>query len=564
MIKLKQKRICEVYMKFLKKTMCCVIALLTAFGGLQLFGCAKEVGEEIDVGKTTLNVSVYNGGVGIEWLKKIKTDFELLYADNEYEIGKKGVQVRINDHKEQGDSTSQLSGITVGINDVFFTDKSNFQKMLIDGLALDISEIVTSVSKFDGKIIASKLAQEQNDYFKYNGKYYALPHVEDFGSINFNRHVFDEYELYFAKGGCPSEYCSFVKENNANANTGTFDNEYEYTNYAGEKSAGPDGKYGTYDDGLPATYREFFVLCDHMEMNSVTPFIWSGKYIVAYMGYLLGALFADDMGETEIRNFYNYQANTDVFNERSSEAMENALNFVTKIMKGSYCDGKADDTTGHSNTAAQQQFIFSEKETDITQDGRPIAMFIDGNYWECEAALAGYVSKFENKYTIECSYGFMPVPKVDESRIGEPLTVTDKEQNIAFIASNVPEYKKQLALDFLQYCYSDEKLVEFTSITGLPKALQYEVSADKLSQVSDYSKSLWDVHSNAKMVYAVSGSPAFRLKQKSVFDSIFSAGDYAYALIKNEIDKDGIKSSERIAADVASVLIANKNAAARG
>ncbi|MFR6640367.1 MAG: hypothetical protein ACLUSP_02670 [Christensenellales bacterium] len=57
-----------------------------------------------------------------------------------------------------------------------------------------------------------------------------------------------------------------------------------------------DGKPNTDDDGLPATYDEFFALCDKMKSEGVTPICWNGL-AVEYLTDFAKSLAADYDGK---------------------------------------------------------------------------------------------------------------------------------------------------------------------------------------------------------------------------------------------------------------------------
>ena len=94
------------------------------------------------------------------------------------------------------------------------------------------------------------------EYKTDDGKYYELPFYEAYPTIAYDIELFETRNYYFAKGGAPSEFCEFTQSNNTDKATGEFSG-YKYVGAIGARSAGPDGKYGTNDDGLPATYDKF-------------------------------------------------------------------------------------------------------------------------------------------------------------------------------------------------------------------------------------------------------------------------------------------------------------------
>ena len=67
-------------------------AIVTAVACLPFASC-KDDGTEVDKTKAQLHVSVYNGGVGRDWLDAYIARFQEAYKDYEFIPGKKGVQV---------------------------------------------------------------------------------------------------------------------------------------------------------------------------------------------------------------------------------------------------------------------------------------------------------------------------------------------------------------------------------------------------------------------------------------------------------------------------------------
>ena len=555
--------------KLLKSTATIALASLITFSAV---GCtpAGAQGEKVDVTKTQINVSHYLGGVGQAWIDKIETEFEALYSDYKGENGKEGVQIIVNHHKKEGDTLAE--DLLSNPDEVFFTDKSKYHDMVSNNSLLSLNSIMISNDQ-NVVDLEDRLNAQQRAYYNRNGNYYALPHYESFGGIFYNRNLFNDRSLYFAKGGVPSEYSAFTQANNTDHATGTkptSPSQYEYTNFAGAKSAGPDGKYGTDDDGLPATFDEFFALCDYMSgEKSITPFTWSGQFGKAYIHYLMKAIWADVEGEKGINAAYNFSGEdikivkeistngtvtfeTVDINEQNayltfkSEGQYRAYEFVIKMLsKGEYLTDNSDKGLSHTHTQAQREFILSEfNPAKWTQEGRRIGMIIEGNYWENEARDMGIFDQVpQGKST---SYGYMPVPKVDESRIGTKYTLTEEQGNIAFIRSNVKENKKQLLLDFLAYCYSEDKLIEFTELSGMTRGLNYNLDNISGVGVTDMAKSLINAKKNSNMVYMVSGNPLY-VAHQTYFNYRFGINGYDWVL-------DYLVSKPRTTKDVMNLL----------
>lgn len=67
-----------------------------------------------------------------------------------------------------------------------------------------------------------------------------------------------------------------------------------------------------------------------------------------------------------------------------------------------------------------------------------------------------------------------------------------------------------LAKKFLQFCYTDEELVEFSVTTGIPKGVSYEISDDAMAKVDNYfQQDILHTKMNSDVVYPYSANPIF-------------------------------------------------------
>ena len=467
---------------------------------------------EPDLTKTQLIVSNYNGGYGEDWLYVLRDRFEAAYANTSFEEGKMGVELVIHSDKNGYSSTDLYNKMSITTDEIFFSEYIYYMDYVSAGYVLDITDIVTAVNT-DGKTIQSKIDADYNRFIETDGKYYALPHYASFAGIAYDIDLFDAKKLYFAKNGAPSE----------SGYTGTL----AYTNLAGERSAGPDGTYGTDDDGLPATYDEFFALCGYMQTRGITPIAWNGQYNTTYIKQFLACLTADYEGaEQTLLNFTFDGTATNLgtisggqFVEDATDTvitLENgyeiyrtagryyALSFLEQILDGSYyADCGFDGGASHSST--QTEFLRS------SQKGEPIAMLIEGVWWENEAKDT--FTMMESRYGEEYSranrrLGFMAFPKATADKVGEGVTLLDANYSMAFINSKIPESKIYAAKTFLQFCYTDESLQEFTKVTGLPKALNYDMP-EGVEFKSVYAEQVWNLYRNADVVYPVASNKIF-------------------------------------------------------
>ena len=506
-------------------------------------------GEEIQTDKTQLYISNFNGGVGTEWLYQVKKKYEELHAEDSYEEGKKGVQVLIDPHKNNGyHMISTFAGSTI---DIMFNEYIRYNDWVAKDLFLDITDVVRSKAHGEDKTIESKLYDEQKEFLQKDGKYYALPHYSVYQGLMYNIDLFDKKGLYFAKEV-------------DNGNDG-------FVVKGEEKSCGPDGSYGTADDGLPSSYEEFFKLCDYMVQRGVIPFVWTGQYANDYFQYLLNALYQTYEGKEDTLLNYTYDSG-----DKTTEIIKNIVNgnlvtedvkitenngyllkqqtgryyaikFFSQIMSnGAYYHPYSTGNLTFSHTDAQELFL----ESDLKNE--PIAFLIEGTWWENEAKVSGAVDRTINKYgdiAKERNFGYFPLPKQITGRVeegqGSKSVLLDFINSYAGINKDIPAYKVDLAKDFLLYCYSDEVLELFTEVTGVAKGVKYSMSSDSLAKMTKFSQSVWNMKITSDIIYPNSNSTFFAKNQTALtvdewVSTVGGAYETIYTHLKNKKDAESI------------------------
>ena len=462
-----------------------------------------------------------------------------------------GVQVLKSDHKNTG--SQQIDGITSSTMDVYFAEHFYYYEGISKGVFLDITDVVTGMNS-DGKTILSKFAPEQQEYYSYNGKYYGIPHYSYYTGLVYNVDIFEDNLLYFS--------------NNSAINGGFI------TSLTATRSLGPDGKTGVIDgidysedDGLPATYEEFFKLCDRMVDCDVIPFTWSGQYGKAYYTGVLSRLMMSFEGyDQTLLNFtfdgtatnlvesisdsgeITYKEPTVITPENGYEMYSTAgrywaLKFGEQMFsKRDYYDFEkvASDTDSH--TDAQTRFVLSNY--DPAQ--KPIAMLVEGSYWDNEAADVGAFNALESIYKVsrkDTRFGFMPMPKVDASHVGEKDVLTDGAGTLAFINSNVekrcPE-KIEILKEFVKFAHTDESLREYTVKTNSFKALNYDLTESDKTQLTYFTKSLTNLLERSDVIYQLSTTQKFIDNQSKLeLGDGFTVNNYQFAM--NGL-KDGVSA----------------------
>lgn len=503
-------------------------------------GVGVKTTEQVDSSKTTLYVGNFAGGVGSEWLESAMDKFEEKYADVSFEEGKKGVQLILGENNKTTMAGQELEKmISTSKTEVFFTQGVYYNDWVNKGLLHDITGITEEkLTEYgEDKSIAEKMYPELAESLKVDDKYYALPFWEAFYGLVYNATLFDENSWYIAEDG-------------------------SFTNASGKLGAGPDGKAGTYDDGMPATYEQFFAMLDEMVKDNVTPLQWgSNEYIIWY----LGSLFADYEGYDDLMINYTFDGETDLVKldtidsknmtyetEKVAISQKNGyelarqegylkvLNFAEKFFRGKgYYDANVSMSTAYKISDAQLAFVRNARTT----DKKPVAMIVEGCWWENEASTAFQETYGTNatKFDNEMEMKWMPLPKASEAQVGSENIQVAPLSSYCFINANIAEQKAKVAELFLQFCHTDAMMEEFTAITGMFKPYNYEVSAEKMTPSA---KSILEVRENSRIVYPMDDNPVYlyasqQFRLAELFTTKYDAGqdsslDIGAILIRKE------------------------------
>lgn len=533
-----------------KKISIAVIVLLLSQVSLFFGGCGKKV--KYDPTKTQLFIHSQEGGFGSEYVREISNAFAEEFKDVSFEEGKTGVEPVIEAHK--GESLNRL---WMTKYDVVFGESVQYYDLAMQGnIFLDISDIINDILPGEGKSINDKLRPAHKSMIPaIDGKYYALPSYEYFFFLCYDADLFEEKRLYFA-------------DNKSNGNDGFI------LSATDKRSAGPDGEYNTYDDGLPVTIEDFFKLCSYMRQRNVTPFIWTGEY-PAYIRKFLRQL----MGVYDGKNFssnFTFSGQSEIVTGMTGNSVKLTNNFSmtlpqTQTMSISPETGyRLNQSAGRyyslafleamlsdpgfydprsfsqveSHLQAQEDYIYSRLENE------PIAMLVEGNYWENEAK--GAFARSEKDYPNTAKnrrFAVMPLPRLDETSPFEKYHNMDNAKAYLFINQagvEGNEGKVKLAKEFLKFFYRDINLQTFTTITGTTIAADYKLTDAQYNGLSFYRKSVWDYLQNSEMVYQASGSE-FYIRNSSTLeqDMLYyntRVGSASYSFAQTAMRNSGVSA----------------------
>ncbi|MBE5747840.1 MAG: hypothetical protein E7352_06695 [Clostridiales bacterium] len=515
--------------------------------------------ETIDTSRTQLYVRNYQGGFGNKWLHNGKEKFEKKYEGISLEPGKTGLQVLITDKKE----TPNIANIKNDIYEVYFVEKIQYLYLVNQGVVADMTDAVTKENAFEtGKTIESKLTDEQKAFYgiQKDGetRYYALPHYVAMQGIVYDMDLFDERGYYFIDG--------YETQTD-------LPNKFIYDE-GDKKSAGPDGTYETDDDGLPATYDDFWDLCEYIYQDGYTPLNWGGKGGEFYITALMTQLMADYQGKDQfmmnstlegvMNDMIKIENGAIVFDEDGNPVMESveldpeknngyetfrnasyyyALGFVHKLIRNMYrySDATKTDTTSYTAFDAQDDYVQSRHAT----KAKRMAMLIEGSWWDSETTdtFNDMVTTYGEKAKKEnCRYGWLPLPKANAAQVEKKIknTMLNTIDALCFVKEGIADWKEELAMEFVQLMHTDEAFVDFTVQTNAYKDFKYSIDEETVAKLSPFGQEMYkdwvsyDIvsfnHNNPQYyetTYMTSASRRYGISTTDTFPSLVFAANAA-------------------------------------
>lgn len=505
-------------MKKLKKIGTILLALAMSAACLSAFiGCSNK---ENDPG--TIYVKMYNGGFGTSWLSKAAEEYKALT----------GTSVSIKTYKNEGMSPANLKSDN---SELFFLQDAHYYTHVEAGVLADISEAIRGKNPYEsGKTVESKLNADQQDFLQYNGSYYGLTHYIGNWGIVYDVELFENNGYYFKQGQDQNETYTGLSEREVRA---------KFVSSASDaKGYGPDGKTGTIDgvdysldDGLPATYADFWILCQRIINTNNIPIIWSGLQRGTYVTSLMTSLISDYLGKDGMLKTFNFKegetigelANFDdegnILNWNGSatfdgtngyeiyrqKAYYEGLSFMKELMDNHEKYGNGYGTSDNFvYTDAQDQFIRS-----VTADQK-IAMIVEGQWWENEAsATFAAMANADEKYSrANRRFGWMTLPKANKEKVaeGNKPTLLNTMDAICAVRASVGEEKLAKIIDFIQFLNTDEQLVKFTQETSAMRGLNYSLTDEEMAGLSNFSQSVVRYTQNADVLYTESNATEYR------------------------------------------------------
>ena len=361
----------------------------------------------------------------------------------------------------------------------------------------DITDILTESNEEDGgKRIIDKIDKNLQDFMNRDGKYYAVPFYDCIYGLVYDKDLFAQKSFYMKDDG-------------------------SFTNKESEFGSGPNGVKGDWDDGLPKTYTQFASMMERMRNSQVIPFTYSSQNSTEYPPRALSSFYSDDEGYEDMNLNYTFNgtahhivkaindgvAETEEveitpangYKLRSQAGVYNALYFARNVL--TY---KSDNYRAYPlNYDVQSAFVNNKR---IGGSNKPIAMMFEGTWWENEAAPAFDEARARGDESF--NYGLMPIPKADDSKIGD-ATFINLNESFGFINANAKNMK--LAKEFFSFLHTDEQMRAFTLETNMTRGLSYSFTDEQKAEVSSYARDLISIKESehVKIVYPYSGLDFF-------------------------------------------------------
>lgn len=499
------------------------IALLLATflsGTVLATGCGPTTEEpSVDPTKTTIiKLQNYDCGYGRDYLVETAKKFQDAVKDVSYETGKTGVYIDILPTQTNATGNELLTNLPNSNYEVFFTNEIHPALLKNNGYLMDISDIMNATSADN----VGRFAEEtsiydrmypdwQNYYLEDDGSMYGFPLFMQFYNFTYDAELLETKKMYIRKDST--------------------DTKLNFTSDKSQFSTGPDGKTGvidgvdySLDDGMPATYDQFYLWCDALSNTAgVLPIHYSGIY-QQHVDFALQQLWAEFEGAdnvkacwtfdgTEMSDLINvddngnvtYLPTTEITTEngymvQKQEGRYRAMQFAKKLADNSAKWINPYSFSGsESHTEAQGTYISSKYTTE------PILMLAEGGYWESEASDA--FAKLENRKggKHDRKFALLPTPKYSRDQVGERSTLLTNTGGSVVVKKSVENAaNKQAIIDFLLFFNSEEMMAFENTQCPLSRPFEYEISEETRNSMTNYQKSVYDRthHANVDVVFA--------------------------------------------------------------
>lgn len=483
----------------MKKFKAIIAATLAAVTCASVCACG---GEKEDPTKTYLDVGVFDAGLGTVYFDEMKKDFEAYYANESFEDGKTGVVLRATKKNTEFNPAQLLTSMKDYQPVLYLLNTGDYEAFTSAELFTDVTDVMTQkyldengeIAKDTGKTatqsIEDTMLDGYSDVFKKDDdKYYAVPFMYSAPGIIFDADLFDEQSLYFKADGTVGANAADLAAQNC--------------------SAGFDGKLGTYDDGLPATWAQFLTLLSAIRNKGLTPFTWAESPSTYQISRLFNIIHANYEGYDDYMLNYSLSGTDSELGEINDsnytklleqEGRKVAIKAFYDITKNTdNYSVKAAPAGGNTHTTAEREFIQSQRY------GTRIAMFVENSYWEQEArsVFDGEPQQEKNGYG-KRNFKYMTMPKFegmgegieDQTSTERVIPTTYSESYMCISAKNTnknAEVQTRVAKLFIKFVQQRSQLVKFTANTGCFRPYTYTITEEEKQTCTPYTRSILEL-----------------------------------------------------------------------
>lgn len=501
--------------KIFKLIVTCCLCLTAVFAG-----CAPETGGNnpgggnpngtVDMTNLSgkLDVLIFNGGYGLDWIKKFEKSFEAVYPD---------VNVSIKETVSNDEVTATLQSKTQTNDLVLFQTGSGFT-FGPQGKVADITDVFNTVPNGETKKIGEKLESVYKTYFNQGTeaepKYYQMPWGDSKTGLVYNKTVLDQ--LFGADGWTE-----------------------------------------------PRTTNELIALSDRIKGAGAYAFSFTTSQ--PYWDYLMYDWWAQYQGYDEFMDFYNgnyldengeKKFTTENMEVCDQKGRASSLNLLYKLIKESngYCHPNSDEM---DYMEAQAAFL----SEGYYEDKKLVAMMANGVWLENE--MTKYLERnpqdirfmktpvisdiIERCPTIPdettlckvidyidgVSGSALPdsVSQADYNRILEARKLVHNISSITVSMIPINSDQIPLAKAFLVYMCSDLAQEMYAqSLNGLTMPYGYDISKSSTILVTPFQKSVIDSYgldsiavfpNGSTRLSALGGFSAFNVGTPSIYTDFF-------------------------------------------
>lgn len=438
-------------------------------------GCGQVIDNDVPPGREVINISVFSGGFGVEWLDDMLSSYNQSIEKYWFK--------RLPAHKEDTEEET-VPKILAGVSeaDVFFTDSAEISPLIAGEYLEDLSPVYNFIPEGESRKIQEKVNAYDlySSVFVRDGAAYAMPYTEGLMGLVVDYDLLKGRQLLLTDSSTRSGL-----------------------------SKGRDGVEGTYDDGFPVTYSEYIDFFEDIKVKTLQPVV----YYDSNMESFAEGIWAQYEGIKNYEVSFTYKGNYTLPSDPTvSETITPETGYkmfsqygegrfkAAQLLKDVFLNSRyMYNNDGLTYTDVQGTFIMSHV------DPSPVSMIVEGTWWENEAKPL-FEADARNT-TQDYTYGkrdfrLMPFPSMDgesaESR-GKSCFAANRN-GIAFALKQDDREKAEAILDFLKAFASDKWLKNFTKLTGTKLPYDYVMTTDELNGLTPFARNVFEIMTSESTV----------------------------------------------------------------